>query len=244
MSQAFLTGLDHSESDRRWARKIIGDLLDVARIQTTALTVDPEPADLLLVVVEAADQFRSADARNLLDVDLPMALADRRRVIQVLGNLLANAAGYSPEGSPITMSALRDGVHVAVSVADRGRGKPAELLPELSASSRGCPARRRHRAATGRAWESVHFHPSGGGAVGDAGPRSCLHRFATHAPGPGPCRGRQPLGLAVRPVRPHQGGLRARRRAPPHRGGGVPPGTAGEGAAGERWHRAYERLPE
>ena len=116
-------------------RVLIGDLLDVARIQTGALAVDPEPADLRLLVEEARGLFRSADARNPLDVDLaadlPMVLADRLRIVQVLGNLLSNAAGYSPEGSPVLLTAVRDGVHVAVSVADRGRGIPAELLPEL-----------------------------------------------------------------------------------------------------------------
>ncbi len=63
--------------------------------------------------------------------DLPLVLADKLRVLQVLGNLLSNAAAYSPEGSPIAVSAVRDGVHVAVSVSDRGRGIPSELLPEL-----------------------------------------------------------------------------------------------------------------
>ena len=116
-------------------RVLIGDLLDVARIETGALPVDPEPADLRALVEEAGGLFRSADARNPLDVDLaadlPMVLADRLRVVQVLGNLLSNAAGYSPEGSPVLLTAARDGVHVAVTVADRGRGIPAELLPEL-----------------------------------------------------------------------------------------------------------------
>ena len=116
-------------------RVLIGDLLDVARIETGALPVDPEPADLRLLVEEAGGLFRSVEARNPLDVDLaadlPMVMADRLRIVQVLSNLLSNAAGYSPEGSPITVSAVRDGVHVAVSVSDRGRGIPAELLPEL-----------------------------------------------------------------------------------------------------------------
>ena len=116
-------------------RSLIGDLLDVARIETGALPVDPEPADLRLLVDEAGGLFRSAEARNPLDVDLaadlPMVLADRLRIVQVLSNLLSNAAGYSPEGSPVLLSAVRDGVHVAVSVTDRGRGIPAELLPEL-----------------------------------------------------------------------------------------------------------------
>ena len=116
-------------------RGLIGDLLDVARIETGALAVEPEPTDIQALVEEAASRFRSGEARNPLQVelaeDLPLALADRRRVAQVLDNLLSNAAGYSPEGSPVTVSAVRDGIHVAVSVTDRGRGIPAEMLPEL-----------------------------------------------------------------------------------------------------------------
>ena len=114
---------------------LIGDLLDVARIETGALPVDPEPSELHPLVEEARSRFVTGGAGNPLDVemvaDLPMVMADRRRIVQVLGNLLSNAAGYSPDGSPILVTAARDGVHVAVSVADRGRGIPAELLPEL-----------------------------------------------------------------------------------------------------------------
>ncbi len=131
MRQFFRIIVDRAEH----MRYLIGDLLDVARIQTGALPVDPEPSELHPLVEEAGGRFRSADARNPLDVELaeglPQAMADRRRIVQVLGNLLSNAAGYSPDGSPITVTAVRDGVHVAVSVADRGRGIPAELLPEL-----------------------------------------------------------------------------------------------------------------
>ena len=116
-------------------RYLIGDLLDVARIETGALPVDPEPSDLHMLVEEAGGRFRNADARNPLEVELaeelPRVMADRRRIVQVLANLLSNAAGYSPEGSPITVNAVRDGVRIAVSVSDRGRGIPAELLPEL-----------------------------------------------------------------------------------------------------------------
>ena len=114
---------------------LIGDLLDVARIETGALPVEPEPSELHPLVEEAGSRFQSADARNPLEVeladDLPQVMADRRRIVQVLGNLLSNAAGYSPGASPVLVTAVRDGVHVAVSVVDRGRGIPAELLPEL-----------------------------------------------------------------------------------------------------------------
>ena len=121
------------QSDRM--RHLIGDLLDVARMETGALAVTPEPVDLAALVEEAVSRFPAVAGRNPLEVempeDLPMVLADRLRVVQVLSNLLANAAGYSPEGSPIVVSAAREGVHVAVSVTDLGRGIPAELLPEL-----------------------------------------------------------------------------------------------------------------
>ena len=116
-------------------RYLIGDLLDVARIETGDLPVAPEPTDLGLLVDEAGSRFVSGDASNPLltemDEDLPLVMADRRRIVQVLGNLLSNAAGYSPEGSPIQVSAEHEGVYVAVSVADEGRGFSAELLPEL-----------------------------------------------------------------------------------------------------------------
>ena len=116
-------------------RYLIGDLLDVARIETGDLPVDPEPTDLGLLVDEADTRFQSGDASNPLvtelDEDLPLVMADRRRIVQVLGNLLSNAASYSPKGSPIQVSAERDGMYVAVSVADEGRGFSAELLPEL-----------------------------------------------------------------------------------------------------------------
>jgi len=116
-------------------RFLIADLLDVARIETGSLPVDPEPVEARALVEDAVSRFLAGDDRNPLEVDLaddlPMVMADRRRIVQVLGNLLSNAAGYSPEGSPIVVSAERDGVHLAVSVTDRGRGIPAELLPEL-----------------------------------------------------------------------------------------------------------------
>ena len=115
--------------------KLIGDLLDVARIETGTLPVSPEPAEVTVLVDRARNAFKSPGGRSNLAIDiepdLPLVMADRRRIVQVLGNLLANAARHSPESSVIRMSAVRDGVHVAVSVSDQGRGIPAESLPRL-----------------------------------------------------------------------------------------------------------------
>jgi len=136
MDTAEMTQFHHIIRDQsEQMRYLIGDLLDVVRIETGTLPVDPEPSDLQTLVDEAVSRFLALDAGNPLEMeladDLPLVLADRRRIVQVLGNLLSNAAGYSPEGSPIQVSAARDRAHVAVAVADRGRGIPAELLPEL-----------------------------------------------------------------------------------------------------------------
>ena len=58
-------------------------------------------------------------------------MADRRRIVQVLNNLFSNASRHAPESSPIRVTAVREGVHVAISVADEGRGVAPERLPHL-----------------------------------------------------------------------------------------------------------------
>ena len=116
-------------------RSLISDLLDVARIETGSLSVNPEPLDLAVLEADAGDAFRlvghSHTLRFDLSPDLPWVMADRERVVQVLGNLLTNAARHSPESSTIRVTAVQQEFHVAVSVCDEGRGIPAESLPYL-----------------------------------------------------------------------------------------------------------------
>ncbi|MXY43440.1 MAG: GAF domain-containing protein, partial [Dehalococcoidia bacterium] len=112
---------------------LVSDLLDVARIETGELAVSPEPAEITVMVDRARSAFLGAGGTNRLSIDiapdLPLVAADRRRIVQVLGNLLSNAARHSPESSVIRVTAVRDGVHVAVSVVNEGQGIPAESLP-------------------------------------------------------------------------------------------------------------------
>ena len=114
---------------------LVADLLDVARIETGTLPVTPEPAEAAVLVDRARSAFTSAGGRNNLAIDippdLPLVMADRRRIVQVVGNLLSNAAKHSSESSVIRISAVREDFHVAVSVADEGRGIPSERLPYL-----------------------------------------------------------------------------------------------------------------
>ena len=116
-------------------RGLVSDLLDAGRIESGTLSVSPEPSDMAGLVDRARNTFLSGGGRHtvLIDMppDLPPVMADRRRIAQVLNNLFSNAAGHALESSPIRVTALRDGVHVAVSVSDEGRGVPPERLPHL-----------------------------------------------------------------------------------------------------------------
>ena len=114
---------------------LIADLLDAGRIETGTLSVSPEPSEVGALVDQARNAFLSGDARHAVLIDLPPGLppvlADRQRIVQVLNNLLANAARHYPDTAPIRIAAERDGVHVAVSVADEGRGIAPERLGQL-----------------------------------------------------------------------------------------------------------------
>ena len=116
-------------------RGLIGDLLDVGRIDTGTLSVHPEPEGVAGLVDRARNTFLSGGGRHsvLIDLpaDLPRVMADRRRVVQVLNNLFSNASRHAPESLPIRVAAVREGVHVAISVSDEGRGVAPERLPDL-----------------------------------------------------------------------------------------------------------------
>ena len=122
-----------SQADRM--RELISDLLDVARIDTGSLSISPEPTDVAVLVAEAQNAFLSVESGKGLQVelspDLPWVSADRLRIVQVLNNLLSNADSHSDEGSTIRVTAVREGLHVAITVSDEGRGVSVERLPHL-----------------------------------------------------------------------------------------------------------------
>ena len=114
---------------------LIGDLLDAGRIDTGTLSVAPEPSELAALVDQARGTFISGGGRHTVRIDLPpdlpRVMADRQRLVQVLNNLLANAARHAPESAPIRIAAEREGLSVAVSVADEGRGIAPDQLGQL-----------------------------------------------------------------------------------------------------------------
>ncbi len=122
-----------SQTDRM--RDLIGELLDVARIETGTLSVTPEPVALGDLVDEARSTFLTGGGRRNftidMELDLPWVVADRRRIVQVLSNLLSNAARYSPDSSAIRVKAALEDDFVEVSVADEGQGVSPEEMPLL-----------------------------------------------------------------------------------------------------------------
>ena len=130
-------------------RSLIGDLLDAGHIAAGTLSVSPKPTEVADVVEQARSAFLGGGAAHAILIDLPgglpRILADRGRIVQVLNNLFANAARLAPPSSPIRVEAVRDGVHVAISVADEGRGIAEDRLPHLFRKHTGADG-----GATGR----------------------------------------------------------------------------------------------
>ncbi len=116
-------------------RGLINDLLDMTHLETGALSLTPEPADLNDLVDHARSTFLGGGAGNSIEFDLPPNLpriqAGKLRILQVLDKLFANASRYSPDTSTIRVTARASDFHVAISVADESRGVSAEHLQNL-----------------------------------------------------------------------------------------------------------------
>ena len=114
---------------------LIGDLLDMGRIETGTLSVHPAPAAVGDLLDQARNTFLSGGGRHAVLIDLPPSLprvaVDERRIVQVLNNLVANASRHSPESVPIRLAASREEAFVEVSVTDGGDGVPQDELPHL-----------------------------------------------------------------------------------------------------------------
>jgi PAS domain S-box-containing protein len=116
-------------------RNLIGNLLDVTQIESGLLSLHPEEVDTAKMLEEARQAFtRTSETRKIImevPDDLPPLKVDRRRIQQVLVNLLSNAAHVSPGTAPITVSAWREEDKVLVQVRDHGRGIPVEKISQL-----------------------------------------------------------------------------------------------------------------
>ena len=129
----------HVEAIRRSAERmnrVIGDLLDVASIESGRLFVEPrrEPVASMLVDAVAACQSQAQD--KTLEIEQRVetgldAVCDRERVLQVLGNLIGNAIKFTPDGGSVQVNAERFDDEVLFTVRDTGVGVSPKQLPHV-----------------------------------------------------------------------------------------------------------------
>jgi len=126
----------HDMMDRQLGQLIhlVDDLLDVARITRGRIELKKEAIDLRTVVamaVESSTALVQAGGHQLQvhlpDEALPLE-ADLTRLVQVLSNLLNNAAKYTPGGGRIALAAWREGRQAVVAVTDSGIGIAADAI--------------------------------------------------------------------------------------------------------------------
>ncbi|RYY84524.1 MAG: GAF domain-containing protein, partial [Comamonadaceae bacterium] len=110
--------------------RLIDDLLDLSRINRGLIQLQRESVRLRTLMERAVETARPAieTARHRLEVRLLdeelLLQADPARIIQVIGNLLNNAAKYTPDGGEIRLAAWRQGNDAVLEVADNGIGIP------------------------------------------------------------------------------------------------------------------------
>lgn len=116
------------QADADRVTRLIGELLDVARLDTGRLVVQPRVTDLTALSRRVVDSVAAATARPIaLEAadGLPPAYADPDRFAQVLTNIVENAVKHG--AGTVRVGLRADGRHLAITVADEGPGIPAEL---------------------------------------------------------------------------------------------------------------------
>jgi signal transduction histidine kinase/ActR/RegA family two-component response regulator len=117
--------------------RLVDDLLDVARIESDAIQLRKERADLrdilerAMSMVSPREQHRQHQIGMRLPDDPIWVAADVVRITQVVANLLSNALRYTPQGGHIELSATEHGPHAVVEVKDDGVGISPDLLPDV-----------------------------------------------------------------------------------------------------------------
>lgn len=117
--------------------RLVGDMLDVARIQSGRFALKYAPMDLGALAREVVDRIQHAQRDRSAPIQLELVEEpltghwDEQRLDQLLTNLVENAVRYSPPDMPICVRIRAEPPGVTIEVEDRGIGIPAESLPNL-----------------------------------------------------------------------------------------------------------------
>ncbi len=127
--------LETAREEAERLNRLVGNLLDMTRLEAGALKTKREPADVVDVVGTSVGQMENRLlGRNLqMDVpdDLPIISVDFVLIVHVLNNLLDNALKYSPENSALEVRARQLQNEVQISVMDEGPGIPPDDLDRI-----------------------------------------------------------------------------------------------------------------
>jgi two-component system sensor histidine kinase KdpD len=125
------TALDEA----RRLNRLVGNLLDMTRLESGAMKVELQPADIQDLVGAALAQMPNRLQNRMVDISipdkLPLVKMDFVLMVQVLVNLIDNALKYSPVGRPIAIRAYEESDEVTLEVADFGQGIPEDELDHI-----------------------------------------------------------------------------------------------------------------
>jgi two-component system sensor histidine kinase KdpD len=123
------------EQEARRLDRLVGNLLDLSRIESGSLRPDKGWYDLAALVGEVLGRLKPVTAQHVVSVnlaeDLPPIPLDYIEIDEVLTNLVENATKYTPPESEIAVSASQADGSVLVEVADRGPGIPAVAMSRI-----------------------------------------------------------------------------------------------------------------
>jgi signal transduction histidine kinase/ActR/RegA family two-component response regulator len=132
-----LSALETIERNARAQSQLIEDLLDVSRIISGNLRLEPRAVDLATLIEAAMEAVRlAADARGvqlhaLIDEEARPATGDPVRLQQVIWNLLSNAVKFTDRGGTVTVRLQRLESQAVIRVTDTGRGIDGAFLPHI-----------------------------------------------------------------------------------------------------------------
>lgn len=128
-------GIIHTSGAR--LLKLVNQVLEIARLEGGAMDLDLRPESLDHALDDVLDGLREETAPRGVVVlvenrgMLPAVTADARGLRNLLGNLIQNAATFSPEGAVVRVRAERSGAYVDISVTDHGPGVDPQDIPRL-----------------------------------------------------------------------------------------------------------------
>jgi two-component system sensor histidine kinase KdpD len=115
--------------------RIIGNLLDLSRLEAGALRINRQPSNVMDLVGSAVDQLGSRGHERPIHIDvdegLPYVSVDFSLIVQSIVNILDNALKYSPAGTPIEIKANRENYEIRIAVFDQGPGIPEQDLEHI-----------------------------------------------------------------------------------------------------------------